>query len=304
LLESVANSGPLIALILLVIWLVLAAIFLFRDKIKSTPFGIVSSFFAPLILAFFLLNKISEWTSPYLGTIKTKAEQAQTLVNEIQSIKSTIESDERIIHAAAADARNAITLATELRAKNDEAAAQLQQVATQLEAAKKVTETLTTAVDFTTTVLAAESYERKAYDQLNTWAGDSSFQYAALASKAAQAIQANVEFLMLDYKLSWNQGVDPTKFGMDDLIRYYESPEFSTARPNVKIAMIQYIARRTDISEKQRLQFLLNIMQNASNLKVLAYAGNEFRTIIKLQYPATDVAAFREWLKNNEEKVP
>lgn len=83
-------------------------------------------------------------------------------------------------------------------------------------------------------MLAAESYERKSYDQLNTWGRESSFPYAALAVKAAQAIQANLEFLMLDYNVPWSQGVDPQKKGMDELLQIYGSPEFVAAQPNMR----------------------------------------------------------------------
>jgi hypothetical protein len=170
----VLEYGPLIALLLLLIWLGLLTLIV-SGKIQSRPFRIASLFLGLMIVFFWLSNEITELTISKVGTIKTNVEQARTYLDEIKSIRSTIDSDERIIHAAAADAQNAKALVGELSAKNEKAAVQLQQVAENLEEATKVTERLKTAAEFTTTVLAAENNDRKSYDQLAIWANDSFF---------------------------------------------------------------------------------------------------------------------------------
>jgi hypothetical protein len=122
-------GGQVVALLLLVIWLGLLTL-LALGKLHSLPFRIVSIFIGLMIVFFWLSNEITELTISRVGTIRTNVEQARTYLDEIKSIRSTIQSDERVIHDAATDARNAIALATQLRAKNDEAATQLQQVKT------------------------------------------------------------------------------------------------------------------------------------------------------------------------------
>src|SRR5438445_3479452 len=52
------------------------------------------------------------------------------------------------------------------------------------------------------------------------------------------------------------------------------SPRFSAELP--------YIADRSDIPEKSRLQFFIDVMHNDTNLKAVAYAGQGFSKIAHL----------------------
>jgi hypothetical protein len=107
---------------------------------------------------------------------------------------------------------------------------------------------------------------------------------------------------MLDYHFRWKEGVDGDKFDIRELTQLYGTREF--VLPNVRIALVQYVARRADILEKKRLQFLINVMRDEHDLKVVAYAGNEFKTLAHIDVRPTDTAFFFQWWKENEPKLP
>lgn len=67
-----------------------------------------------MIVFFRLSNEITGLNISKFGTIKTNVEQARTYLDEIKSIKSIIDNDEHVIHAAAADAQNANALVVQI----------------------------------------------------------------------------------------------------------------------------------------------------------------------------------------------
>jgi hypothetical protein len=271
-----------------------------RNRVKH--FVAVSAFNTLLIAFFWLGNRITEITFSSVGTIKAQADQASQYVSEIKRIRLEVEQEQQAINAAAAAAQNASRLSKELEAKNTQASKQLVELEKQLSVAAEM-------VRYTTTVLAAQADDRAAFEQLQAWSKDSSFPYQDMAGRASLAIEDNLENLMLDYHVPWQKGVDPAKLTFDELRKMYDSPELDT---NLRIALVQYIASRSDISERDRLQFLINVMHQNPNLKVVAYAGQAFAQVAKLNEPLAPnthmrplaLQIFFDWWKNNASKLP
>ncbi len=137
---------------------------------------------------------------------------------------------------------------------------------------------------------------------MQAWEKDSSFPYAENAGVAWRAIERNLEFLMLDYKFPWNTKIDPAKLGMDDLRNIYASREVASGHPNLKLGLLQYIADRSDITEKSRLQFFIDVMHNDTNLKAVAYAGQGFSKVAHLDVQPLALSVFSDWWKENAGK--
>jgi hypothetical protein len=279
-----------------------------RNRIK---YYMAASLFNVVLIAFFSLeNRITEITLPRLATIKAQADQANQYVAEIKRIRSEVEQEQQAIKSAAADAQAASRLSKELETKNTQASKQLVDLANQMSVAAKTTDSLQLVAKYTRTVLAAQADDRTAFDQLQRWSTDSSFPYAADAGHTWHAISDNLDILMLEHHVPWRQGVDPAKFNFDELRKLRDSPEFSDI--SYRIGLIQYIASRSDIAQKDRLGFLIDVMQHDSSLRVVAYAGQGFAQVANLTNPGgpnTHIKPlarqfFFDWWKDNASKLP
>lgn len=164
------------------------------------------------------------------------------------------------------------------------------------------------ALRYTTTVLAAQSDDRAAFDQLETWSNDGSFPFAANAREVSDAVENNLVSLMLVYRVPWTQGTDPAKLKSADLRALYGSPEFKGT--NLRVALVQYFGNRSDLSPKDRLGFLIDVMHRDPSLKVVAYAGQAFAQVANLNNPLTPqlhmnplaLPFYYDWWKNNQSK--
>ena len=95
------EHGAFVALALLAIWVALL-IPLARGTLKAIPFGAASMFLALMIPFFWLGPEITELTILKVGSFKTNAEQATKYFDEIKTIRSKIEAEEKSIGDAVA----------------------------------------------------------------------------------------------------------------------------------------------------------------------------------------------------------
>jgi hypothetical protein len=305
------EHGDWVALVLvllqiaLVVWLLLGE----RENRPRIKQFIAASSFNVLMIAFFWLgNRITEITFSKVGSIKAQVEQASAYVDDIKKIRTEVEHEQQIVNAAAQEAKNAKQLSEDLRSKNIQASKELSALEIRLSEATKTSERLQTIAQYTTTVLAAQNDDRAAFDQLQAWSKNKSFPLAPDAGRAWSAIEASNETLMLDYSVPWKSGTDPGRLNLVDLHKDYESSSI----PSVRIAIVQYIAKRSDIPKKERLRFLVDVMQHDPSLKVVTYAGQSFGQLAQLnpssgpflKFPALSQEYFYKWWKDNASKVP
>jgi hypothetical protein len=93
------EHGAFVALALLVIWIALL-IPLARGTLKTIQFSVASMFLALMIPFFWLGPEITELTILKVGSFKTNAEQATKYFDEIKTIRSKIEAEEKAISDA------------------------------------------------------------------------------------------------------------------------------------------------------------------------------------------------------------
>jgi hypothetical protein len=154
---------------------------------------------------------------------------------------------------------------------------------------------------FNTVVISAQSNDRDAFDQLRAWAQDTSFPYQKIAIQTAHKllVESDVYFLLFvpAGNIRWNEGVDPNKLTLPQLWENYKSGTEYT-----RLGIIQFLwEKRIDISKKERLQFLADVLKDDKSLEVLKLAGHYFKEgtndgLVSLAY--TDHLAW--WEKNKE----
>jgi uncharacterized phage infection (PIP) family protein YhgE len=298
----VAGYGPFVALLLLLLW-VLMLVRLTLGRLKVMPFVAASGFMVLIVPFFWLSDGITEWSISRVGSFKTNAEQAHKYLDEIRFVRDKVDRDERAIELATKDAQNAAALANELGSKLAQADQSLQRLTEQLGTATQTNIELKRASQFATTVLAAQSDSREAYDQLEAWERDSSFPFTALAKEARSAIEQNLEYLMLEYQFPWNKTVNPEQLDISRLEAIYKSGEIVNGHPVLKIGLIQYVEKRSDIVNREKLKFFMQIMREDRSLKAVAYAGQSFARVANLDIRPMALTYFFDWWSEHQSSL-
>jgi len=131
---------------------------------------------------------------------------------------------------------------------------------------------LSTETDFMTVFNSAQSNDRAAFEKLKIWSEDNDSPYRERASQAYRKI-------MEDHQLGlplnpvdppWKPGIDPSQLTFHQLREIYDGA--GTHRPGV----LKYVMQRKDITKKEKMQFLIDIIKSEQNLKFLEYAGQCF----------------------------
>jgi hypothetical protein len=232
--------------------------------------------FAVCLLALFsgafliVQDRATEITVKGIGTIKAAAEQASIDAQVVRDLRERIEAQSATVDLVAQQATSAKQLGEELSQKAQVADKKLAKLDTALATAQSRVGELQEVTEFTKTVLAAQNDDRKAFDRLGTWAGDPKFRFRSEAEAAwATVLDEHAKSLyMSGFTVPWRQGVDPTKFGINDLRQNYAG-----APVYLRPALIEYVWKREDISKKDRLAFLADVVADDPSLHAVEYAG-------------------------------
>ena len=98
-----------------------------------------------------------------------------------------------------------------------------------LDQAKKMIADLKAIPEFTTTAIAAQNDDRRAFDKLKTWANDPSFPRRSEASQAWAKIMDDhaSPFVIGGYSIPWKEGVDPSRLSLSELkAEFLSVPQF------------------------------------------------------------------------------
>ena len=93
--------------------------------------------------------------------------------------------------------------------------------------------------------------------------------------------------------------MDSSKFNIKELRYIYEKNTPVYMRP----ALIEFIWKRNDISKKERMQFLVDVIENDRSLTAVEYAGRFFAVAAELKIKPMAVGYFVDWWKNNKDKL-
>ena len=218
-------------------------------------------------------DRISEVHLPGGASIKAATDQILTDAQTVSEIKKRVENQSATIDMIAKEASNAVSLSEEAATKNEQAEEKLVNLDDALSKANATLNQLNAISAFSMTVMSAQNGDRVAYNQLEKWADDSDYPFSAKAMQAYIKIQVehSQPYFASGFKIPWNEGIDPSTIPFGGLKMVYYRVPF-----HQKPAIIEYIAKRVDISKKERLTFLIEIIQNDSNLSAVEYAGRYF----------------------------
>lgn len=152
--------------------------------------------------------------------------------------------------------------------------------------------------NFMMTVINAQNYDRKAFDQLEIWSKDKTFLLSPQAFKAWVNIldQHNQSLFKEPGSFPWEEGTDPSKLNLSDLKRKYETTNWY-----IKPSLIKYIWERKDFSKYERMEFLAYVLKNDQSLRAVEYAGRYFRKEAGLKKKTLAVSEFLDWWEKNKE---
>jgi len=248
-----------------------------------------------------LQERVTELTVKGIGTIKSAAEQASADANLIADLKSRVEAQSATVNLVAKEAADAKQLVNDLSEKNIKAEEKLTQLDMAINYGNLAVKELQLYTQFNTTVLAAQNDNRPAYDKLWNWSEDSSFPFQSAAAQAAQTImdQHAPQIVRAGFKVSWNEGVDPQQLSLNELWQALIS-----APPHIRLGILEFVwVKRTDISKRDRLQFLVDVLKNDESLQVVEYAGRYFAQGTEDKLKPIAIKAHLKWWEDNKETI-
>lgn len=247
-----------------------------------------------------LQDRAIEVTLTGFGTIKAAREQATMDAEQVAQIRKRVEAQSATVDLVAQQAAESKKLLDELSQKSELADQRLSEVGETLKQASRTVSELQLVTDFTTTVVAAQNDDRRAFDQLRAWADDKSYPFSSRAQQAWETVLNDhaQPFYTSNLSFPWRKGLDPSALSLSDLGGTYKSiPSF------LKPALIEYIWKREDILKKNRMQFLIGVIQNDRSLKAVEYAGRFFVGAAELQVKPLATEYMQAWWGNNKEKI-
>jgi hypothetical protein len=251
--------------------------------------------FSGIVLTF--QDRITELTVQGVGSIKAANSQAQGKLIEIEQIRQRIEAQAATVDLVAKEAKETRRLTEEIKLRSDDVKKQVGDVDKALEKANANSDALSALLDFTTTVVAAQSDSRKAFDKLRSWSEDAKFPYKTEAAQAYQKILDDhaKPWTASGFTVPWKEGFDPKTLNLDGLAANYASvPE------QLKPAVLEYIWNRDDISRKARMEFMSEVMKTCDSLTTLEYAGRHFTSGADLKIKPLAVDYLLDWWEKNK----
>ncbi len=129
---------------------------------------------------------------------------------------------------------------------------------------------------FLSVMTGALSGSRKNYEQLVKWSRDQSYPFQAEAASAALLNFPNP--LSPTFNLKWRDGIDPSKLTLEEIIN-----DFQYIPGENHQAFVQFVWNRNDLTKRDRMEFLLNVILNDENLRAVFYAVQLFAGEAKLE---------------------
>jgi hypothetical protein len=151
------------------------------------------------------------------------------------------------------------------------------------------------------TVFAAQNDDRQAYDQLWVWSEDSSYPQQKAALQAALTIlkQHDPPIFKSGFGVPWTEGIDPQKLTLAEIQR-----GFSASPPQVRVGIVEFVwEKRTDMSKRERLQFLADALGTDESLQVVEYAGRSFAIGTGDKFKPLAIRQHLKWWEENKDSI-
>jgi hypothetical protein len=131
---------------------------------------------------------------------------------------------------------------------------------------------LSSETDFMSVFNSAQSNNRAAFEKLKLWSEDKDYPYRERALQAYRKImedhQSALPLNPVDPQ--WRPGIDPSNLTFHELCKIYDGAGIYRA------GILKYVLQRKDVTKKEKMQFLVDIIKSEQDLKFLEYAGQCF----------------------------
>lgn len=263
----------IIGILLILISIVLTALWITKERNHKGTVMVLCSIAVFAGLALILQDRITELTVKGVGTIKATTKQVKLDAKTVAELKERVENQSATVDLIAKEASTAKAISEEVADKNQRAEKKLATLDEAITKASTMLANLDDATEFTMIVLSAQNDDRNAFDKLGEWSKDKNHRFSSNAAQAWSTIfeSHNKPMYTSGFTVPWNEGVDPSKFSISDL-----DHEYHRAPAQLKLALLEYIWKRNDISKIDRLDFLIKVMKHDSSLTAVEYAGRFF----------------------------
>lgn len=279
-------------------------ILLIIGKLTTTKFVAASLPVLILFIYFSVGYRITEM-SLASGTIKLASDQAQKYAAQIREVRNRVNEEQGSIAAASMNISKTDALVSELSRKNASAEIKLATISSELVKSDSLLSNLQKQSEYETTVSAAQSDDRHAFEKLKGLASDPTSPFQTLATSAWKTIrtQANmISSMRTTYTVNWPASFDPKKINFDALSQMFFQTDLNPGVPDFELrsALLDYIVSRQDFSQDAKLKFLLDVMRTTGSIKIFANAALDFNQTANIKSnDLTSISSYEDWWRSH-----
>jgi hypothetical protein len=269
-----------------------------KENAKYILFVCIIAIFSGMVLLF--NERIIEITIEKVGTIKAAADKAEIDVKQISDLKDRISNQSATVDLVAQQAAKVNKLIEDLIIKNRLIEIKMVKLDSIVKDGTKIINNLKIYTEFNNTILAAQADSRKSFDKLRDIAQDKNNQISKNAERAWLSIMDSHEspFMSSGFKVPWKDNFDPQKLTMAELKKLFlDSPQ------PIRLSLLEYIWRKTDLSKKSRLEFLIDVIRNDESLQIVEYAARYLKEVSKQNFKNLFIEGHIQWWNVNKNLI-
>jgi hypothetical protein len=257
-------------------------------------------------LALILNDKITklglkDGTIELVQQAKSDLAEIAEIKGQVQKLKDQAETQTATINLVATEASTAKKLTEELTEKSQKADEKLVQIDQTLSKALISLNTIDEYTGFHAVALAAQTGNRKAFDEIRRIADSQKPPFSGMALQVFKEIMSKntPSMYMRPGDPPWKEGVNPKKLLIGDLKASYD------AAPNLRPNILSYATSRSDFSKRDRMQFCVEVMQNEQvDLNLVSLAGRYFGDLSGDKLMPLATPQHLAWWEENKDKLP
>lgn len=269
-----------------------------HDNYKVALFSLcLIAIFVGLVLIF--QDRVTELTVKGVGTIKAVTQQVQSDAKAVAELKERVENQSATVDLIAKEASKAKEISEEVADKNKLAEEKLDTLNKTIAKANDALADIDAETEFIKIVIAAQNDDRKAFDKLKEWSEEKNHRFLSRAAQAWNTIfeNHNKPYSISGFKVPWSENFDPSKLSLPELAQQYRG-----APAQLKPALLEYIWKRDDIPKIDRLDFMMEVMNDDSSLTAVEYAGRHFTSGTNQKIKPMAVEYLSDWWENHRKE--
>lgn len=269
-----------------------------NEQVKAMCFAIG---ILAIILIIFSSFTEAEINTP-LVTLKGTVEKIKIDAKQIEEFRKRIEDQSVTVDLVAKQASDTKKLYEDLLRKNDIADKKLKNIEDVLREAAKASSDLQSIVDFTMITVAAQNDDRTAFDKLVEIAQKENNKFSGFAVQIIEKILVDINPLIqirIYPPAPWEKmGIDPKTISSDDFVEAYRK-SIATYRPSI----ISNLWSRKDISKREKIKFLVDVLKTDSSLSAVEYACRLINMEAHLDKNILGINLYLDWWEKNKDSI-